>query len=127
MPHPQFNVVYLFVHYFNHLYHVGIGLRQVCDWMMALRYYKGQYDVAQLEHDLRQTGFFHPWQHMATIAVKYLGADPSDMPFALPEMTSAGNMLLRRILQGGNFGIGLKEVNNCHTGHTLVFYKKWLQ
>lgn len=33
-----FNAFYVFMHLYHHFLQVGVGLRQVCDWMLIMKH-----------------------------------------------------------------------------------------
>ena len=37
LPNPTCNVFYLFVHFYHHFIQVGVGLRQICDWVLLVQ------------------------------------------------------------------------------------------
>ena len=104
VPGRQFNVFYVFNHFWHHFIFTGIGLRQICDWCMILHEAAGKIDVAQLEKDLRQLHLLRPWQIMAHIAVGKLGLRPEEMPLYSEKYQEQTEKVWKLILQGGNFG-----------------------
>lgn len=112
-PSPQINAVYVFCHILEHLFHSGIGLRQVCDLCRILHVYRDEIDRGFLETELKRLGLMDEWNAFATLMVNYLGAPAEDIPF-FPVHTSACNnstkwnrkakKILSYILSTGNMG-----------------------
>lgn len=104
VPGKQFNVFYVFNHFWHHFTIKGVGLRQICDWCMILHEAAGKIDVAQLEKDLRQLHLLKPWQIMAHIAVQKLGLRQEEMPLYSEKYQEQTEKVWKLILKGGNFG-----------------------
>lgn len=103
MPPAQFNVIYVFYHFYNHFQTTGIALRQICDWAILLHTHAGQYDKEVLESDLKSFGLISPWKVFAQIVVEYLGLPAEEMPLYRPSGTRA-RKALDVVLKYGNFG-----------------------
>ena len=56
LPPVQFDACYLFYHLAKHFLMEGIGLRQICDWMLYLHTYADKLDKEQLLKDIRSLG-----------------------------------------------------------------------
>lgn len=67
------DIVYVFVHFFNHFYKEGVGLRQICDWCRLLWTYKDEVDVGKIESRIRKMGLVSEWKAFYALASKYLG------------------------------------------------------
>ena len=104
------DVVYVFVHFLNHFYKGGIGLRQICDWCRLLWIYKGSLDYGLIESRIRKMGLMSEWKAFATFAVKYLGMSVEAMPFLNEDdkqnekLNGKAERIKNFILMSGNFG-----------------------
>lgn len=103
LPPVQFNVLYVFYHFYNHFQTSGIALRQICDWAMFLHTHAGQYDKEVLKNDLKAFGLRSPWKVFAQMVVDYLGLPADEMPLYTPSGIRAGKAL-DMVLTYGNFG-----------------------
>lgn len=107
VPTAGFNAVFQLSHIYNHLFHEGIGLRQIVDYYYVLRSLalssKGKADLtATREKILRQCGLYHIAGALMWIMITHLGMD-KDWAIVKPN-ERLGRFVLREILRGGNFG-----------------------
>ena len=104
IPHPQFNVLYIFHHAWHHFISSGIGLRQLCDWSLSLHSYRNTIDQEQLHADLKAFGLIRPWQLFAYIAVERLGLPKEECPLYTNRYVQQAEKALDMIFYSGNFG-----------------------
>ena len=104
LPPRQFDAVFIFLHLVRHYFGGGIGLRQVSDWMRFLHVNKDQLDMGCLADDLKRLGMMKIWKVFASMAVDLLGCPVDSMPFYDERQKKNGAVILRFILDSGNFG-----------------------
>lgn len=121
LPSIQYNVIYIFIHILHHHFYSGVGLRQICDWMMVLHNGYGVIDLDLLKQQLNMAHLMEVWQLMGTILVSYLGLPANEMPFYNSEMLAKGEKWLRLIDKGGNFGRG---TNQPRKERRFIFLRK---
>ncbi len=104
-----FNAYFIFEHLFHHFIELGIGLRQVCDWVLHCHKRHNEIDREELKAIAQEFDHLYAMTILATLAVDYLGADPSVFPF--DTQTYKGHphvqLMWEEILLGGNFGYNL--------------------
>ena len=61
VPAPEVNLLLLSSHILKHAMGVGIGLRQICDYAVARRYYEGRVNEEEMREVWRMTGL-EKWQ-----------------------------------------------------------------
>lgn len=103
-PSDDFNAFYIFSHLWHHFISSGVGLRQICDWMLFLHSRKGKINLEYIEKLLDEMGLTVPWQVFGCIAVDSLGLPAEEFPFYCPSYGKRAEKVLRRILHEGNFG-----------------------
>lgn len=103
-PSDNFNAFYIFNHLWDHFMSGGIGLRQVCDWMMFMHSRAGKIDRNYLKNVLDEMNLMLPWQTFGCIAVDVLGMPSSEFPFYDSGLRRKSEIVLKRILREGNFG-----------------------
>lgn len=103
VPPDDYNIIYVFNHFFHHFMLGGVSLRQLCDWALLLDAAGGNIDIQALERHLRTFSLWRPWQLFGRIAVEQLGLPASRMPFYSPSCPGTRKALLF-ILDSGNFG-----------------------
>lgn len=74
------DIVYVFVHYLNHFYKEGVGLRQICDWCKLLWTYRGEINIRKIEECIRKMDLLSEWHAFGAYAVEYLGMPVEAMP-----------------------------------------------
>lgn len=109
LPPHSFDAVYIFLHFFQHLIGGGIGLRQVCDWMMFLNKNYEKISLNELAGNLEQLGQRKAWEIFASVAVDFLGCPVEKMPFYRTDNKKAAQKVLNNIFYTGNFGTRQKK------------------
>ena len=74
-------VFYVFVHFLNHFYKSGVGIRQICDWCRLLWTFRDSLDINALEARLKRMKLMSEWRVFGMFAVEYLGMPKEAMPF----------------------------------------------
>lgn len=96
VPPAAFDAVFLFLHFYTHFVLNGVGIRQVCDWVMLL--HKHRPFVTDV------LGFDMEWQTFGYIAVRYLGLPEKEMPYYTDKYSDKAKRVIELILKDGNFG-----------------------
>lgn len=108
------NVLYVFVHFMNHFYKGGVGIRQICDWCRLLWSYRDVLDRDMIESRLEKMGLMSEWRAFGAYAVEYLGMPQEAMPFYTGE--KKWRRKVRRIqlfiLKTGNMGHNRNQNHN---------------
>ena len=103
-PAVDFNAFFIFNHFWHHFIADGVGLRQVCDWVMLLHANRGKVNEAYLSDVLVKMGLMKQWQVFACIAVDTLGLPVEEMPFYDARFRKLASKVLDLIMFEGNFG-----------------------
>lgn len=104
------DVVYVFVHFLNHFYKGGIGLRQICDWCRLLWTFRDSLDYSHIESRIRRMGLMSEWRTFGAFAVDYLGMPVEAIPILNDNHNDNANLKRKAerikdfILMSGNFG-----------------------
>lgn len=100
-----FNTFYVFVHLYHHFLQVGVGLRQVCDWMLLLKRYECEIDWNRLYEYIRAINAERAWNAFYGLAVERLGLQLVKEPKWMQNRNSADiQFVMNDILNVGNFG-----------------------
>ena len=114
---PQGCLLMLSCHILKHALGTGVGLRQLCDLAMAIRYYSGKYDPDNMADIFRSTGTFR-WNRMLDAM---LNARLSISSGIFPGNGKVSFRPLERIVfAGGNFGHYAKTRNKVISGNTYL-------
>lgn len=100
----ELNVVYLFLHLFRHFIDSGVGLRQVCDWVLILSARHEELQKERLIKLAKHFGILNAMCALAHACIKHLGASPEIFPFLVKNDNCYSDMFMKDILQGGHFG-----------------------
>ena len=104
--HPTVHSLYVFLHLWNHLVELGVGLRQFCDLAMILHSCKTEIDHESLLGHLKELGLEKAYRACGCILVDRLGLPAEDFPYPL---TAKDRRYTQRILDvvfyRGNMGL----------------------
>ena len=104
VPTPEFNIVFQLSHIYNHLFHEGIGLRQIIDYYYVLKAYDSLSNKSSIDWD-KQLNYLG--LHNIAGAIMWILTNEFGMPKDWAIVSSdkvRGTFVLNEILQGGNFG-----------------------
>ena len=104
VPEAGFNAVYIFVHFLQHYWSGGVGLRQLIDWMTFVSVHKREIHPVILEKRLEDLGLLHVWKVFTGFAQEYLGCPPEKLPLAAAPDSGKNARIWRYIRRCGNFG-----------------------
>lgn len=104
------DVLYVFVHFLNHFYKGGVGIRQICDWSRLLWTFWDSLDLSLLEARLKTMKLMTAWRAFGMFAVEYLGMPKEAMPFYREEekWKRKAQRICAFILMTGNMGSNRK-------------------
>lgn len=104
VPDVDFNAVYIFVHFLQHYWSGGVGLRQLVDWMTFVSVHKRDIHPVVLEVRLRDLGLLRLWKVFTGFAQEYLGCPVEKLPLAAAPDPGKNARIWRYIRRCGNFG-----------------------
>ena len=116
------DIVYVFVHFFNHFYKEGVGLRQICDWCRLLHTYRDSLNYELLKSRIKRAGLMSEWKAFYALATKYLGMP--EVPCFMfqdsgdPQWERKADRIMEFILKSGNMG--------HNRGSWLMEHDSWL-
>lgn len=120
----ELNAVYVFHHILHHFSYLGIGLRQICDWILLLSKNRDKLDLALFESYAQRFDLIRPMQLFALMAVRHLGATADIFPFVLPRDKHSeylADLIISDTFVGGNFGF---EHFNGHKFRS-IWSRRW--
>ena len=103
-PAVDFNVFFIFNHFWHHFIADGVGLRQLCDWVRLMHVNHGKINLDYLSDVLGKMRLMKEWQVFGYIAVNTLGLPADEMPFYEPKYKKTAEKVLELIMLEGNFG-----------------------
>ncbi len=102
IPTTAFNVVYQLTHLYHHFFDEGIGMRQIIDYYYVVNNDELLAIKDTLQKELKHHGL---WKFAgAVMYVLYEALGLSEEKMIAPMDEKRGKLLLREILEGGNFG-----------------------
>lgn len=103
VPNAEYNIVFLLAHSFRHYLGEGLGMRQVMDYYFVLRNYERDtglnVEIMRLLASFNMAGFARAMMWM----MQEVFHMPDSMLLCAPD-EHRGKLLLRHIMNGGNFG-----------------------
>ncbi len=121
VPSLGFNAVYMLLHIFRHVFHEGIGLRQLMDYYFVLRNFNLNHH-ANANKALREMGLLRFAAAVMYVEREVFGLQKEYMLCEPDE--KAGKYLLDEILRAGNFGQYDPRIRDAHSGGSLMLYMK---
>ena len=120
---PAINCVYMLSHMVHHLLTEGLGLRQVCDWMMLMkRIENGEYgNIPELKYEIltHLNGFRlqKAYNTFLALGIKWFSLSETIWGYDVNNKTKKrADKLLEYILESGNFG---RKQNKKKDSHSL--------
>lgn len=123
-PTNRFNAVYLMMHIFRHVFHEGIGLRQLMDYYFVLTHLTDEerkwayVKLKWLGIEKVTSAVMYVMKAVFLMDDKYLLCNPSE---------KTGKYLLDEIFVGGNFGKFGEQYESAHSGSSFNLYLKNLK
>ena len=121
VPSLGFNVVYMLLHIFRHVFHEGIGLRQLMDYYFVLRNFNPKLN-ANAHKALREMGLLRFAGAVMYVEREVFGLQKEYMMCEPDE--KAGRFLMDEIMRAGNFGQYDPRIRDAHSGGSLMLYMK---
>ncbi len=114
------DIVYVFVHFLNHFYKEGVGLRQICDWCRLMWTYRDSLNYGMLEQRIKRTGLVSEWKVFYNLASRYLGMPDlgSGLMVHDSRFDKKADRIMKFILKSGNMG--------HNRGSWLMEHDSWL-
>ena len=104
VPEADFNAIYIFVHFLQHYWAGGVGLRQLVDWMIFVSVHKREIHPVILETRLEELGLLNLWKVFTGFAQEYLGCPTEKLPLAAKPQPRKNARIWRYVRRCGNFG-----------------------
>ena len=100
------DIVYVFVHFLNHFYKEGVGLRQICDWCRLMWTHRDEVDVKKIEERIKRMGLVSEWKAFYALASKYLGMPDLDSRFMCHDsrFDKKADRIMEFVMMSGNMG-----------------------
>lgn len=109
----ELEVLLYTMHAFNHVFNGGVGLRQICDWMLCVGTVCNYIDIALLKKLLAGTGMTTMFRMLGYICSEYLGMSldtplwkGTGLHYSAKDIKT-GRELMKWISVAGNFGKSL--------------------
>lgn len=129
----ELNAVYVFHHILHHFSYLGIGLRQICDWVLLIHNCGERLDLDRFTQYAKRLDLLRPMKLFALMAVEYLGAEAESFPFAVErdkESLRLAKLIIEDTFIGGNFGFehfSGKQFRNIWTRRWFMFKRTTLR
>jgi len=119
------DIVYVFVHFFNHFYKEGVGLRQICDWCRLMWTYRDEIDVEKIEGRIQEMGLVSEWKAFYNLASRYLGMPDIGVGIMAHDsrFDKKADRIMEFILKSGNMG---HNRDMSHFSKYPYLIRKWV-
>ena len=124
-PTVEFNFVYLLLHIYRHIFHEGVGLRQLMDYYMALHMTYGNADFSEnaKTRAMKTLNWFGLQRFVgAVMYVEQHVFGLKDDMLLCPCDEKVGRFLLDEIMRAGNFGKYDQRVVEAHIGGEMHLF-----
>ena len=102
---PTLHAFYVFMHLYEHLLELGIGLRQFCDLAVLLHYCKNDISMDTLRMNLKALGMEKAYRACGSILVDYLGLPENELGYSIKATDRRyGKKILNVVFYRGNMG-----------------------
>lgn len=125
VPEANFNAVYIFIHFLQHYWSGGVGLRQLTDWMTFISVHKRDIHPVLLENDLERLGIKYLWKVFTGFAQEYLGCPPEKLPLSARPDSAKNARIWRYIRRSGNFGKNTDRTRGEESYLVRKFHSFW--
>lgn len=102
---PMLNALQLLSHMLRHILMSGLGLRQICDWVLFVYNYQRRIDKELFIAQIKELQLYNTYKAITAIATDYLGL-PKE--YAVCEISAKDKAIAKKvmvhIMQYGNFG-----------------------
>jgi len=102
---PEANAIFLFAHLFIHFMKNGIGIRQLCDWILFLQANRHKIEAASCIIHLKSFGLLKPARIFAKALVDKMEAPEEIFPFFIENEKKMSEKIMNDIWEGGDFGL----------------------
>lgn len=131
LPSANSDVIIVFIHFIDHFYGEGVGLRQICDWCRLLYTYRESLNYALLERRIRRAGLMTEWKGFGAFAVDYLGMPKMAMPLyeGKTNVHRKAEKICKLVIETGNFGhnkdVSYRRKHSGLIGHFITAWKRF--
>ena len=124
VPEPTFNVLFVFLHAWEHMLSAGANMRQLCDLALLLSHYKDRIDAVRLHRWLTSIHLLDVWQVVEYILVKHLGLPAECQLYVSTVIADRAERLLADLL-GGKMAEQKAAEGSSSAKQTNRFVRKW--
>ena len=121
VPTVSFNIVYIPIHIYRHLFDEGIGMRQILDYYFVLMQENSAKEKAECVEILKKTGVLRFTQALMYVMQEMFALDRQHM-IVEPD-SRHGKFLMREIMLSGNFGKMDARFGQASRGYNLQHFK----
>ena len=121
------NALLLLFHPVKHFMSEGVGLRQVCDWAVFLKYYEGTSEVLDAFEEMKKQGAMRFVIELTVLAISELGLQLNRSDIWLVRSNEKFHQrMLQLILDQGNFAKESKQKREKQTWNYFFSLGKYL-
>lgn len=124
VPTVSFNLVFIPIHIYRHLFDEGIGMRQILDYYFVLQHSTVD-ERLECVRLFKRIGMLRFMRALMYVMQQMFGLDAEHMP--VPPAAKDGNFLLNEIIESGNFGMYDARYQKSGRGYNMQHFKNQLK
>lgn len=121
VPTVAFNMVYIPIHIYRHLFDEGIGMRQILDYYFVIQQPISNKEKEECISTLKRVGVLRFTRALMYVMQQMFGLEKNKM-LVEPDKKQ-GEFLLREIMLAGNFGQHDKRFAKSNRGYNITHFK----
>lgn len=122
LPEPTFNILFVFLHSWEHFIDGTANVRQMCDISLLLHHYASGLKTDLLNQWLNQLHLLDVWQLYAYNMVYCMGLPRTEAPFFTEQVAARAEKMMEEMLTGDMFkGLTLHQPATAHNR----WVRKW--
>lgn len=123
--HPELNLLFVFIHLLLHFIQGGVGMKQVCDWVLMSDSLHQKIDKTRFAELVRQFELTYAMELFARLAVEYLQASPEIFISLSEPKDKHVELIYQEIMDGGNFGFNRKASRGGWKNAPSLYWLMW--
>lgn len=125
MPTVAFNMVFIPIHIYRHLFDEGVGMRQILDYYYVLQQPIDDKEKEECVRILKSIGLKRFTQALMYVMQEMFGLDEERM-IAWPDRKQ-GEFLMREIMMAGNFGMNDSRFKQSGRGYNMPHFRNMMK
>ena len=101
---PTYQLLHLLAHFYRHFFELGVGVRQMIDVLILLKFESGRIDWTQVEDLLEKGKMKNIFSAIVEAGIKYFNVEPKEIPENMWDRDVNPYDMIMDMLEGGIYG-----------------------